>query len=172
MRKFVLPLLFFFLFILESLFVQFLPAGLLDSKKILVPHFLMASILFLTIFGSEKSGILYGVVFGLLFDIDNIEIIGIYLFLYPFVAYLIAKLMKILQANIFTASFVTLIGVALLELGAYEMYQIIHITNMDFISFLNLRLVPTLLLNAGFIIIAAYPLKVQFEKYAKSLRAD
>ncbi|MDP4084562.1 MAG: rod shape-determining protein MreD [Bacillota bacterium] len=171
MRKLILPLLFFFLFVLESLFIQFLPAGLYDSKKILVPHFLIASILFLTIFGSEKNGIIYGLIFGLLFDVVNVEIIGIYLLLYPLVVYVVAKIMKILQANIFIASIVSLLGVSLVEIGAFEMYTIIHITSMDFMTFLKMRLVPTLLLNAGFIIIAVYPLKRLFEKYA-SLRME
>jgi rod shape-determining protein MreD len=171
-NKFILPLIFLFLFILESLFVQFSPSSLLNSDKILVPHFLIAAILLLTIFGNEKYGILYGFIFGLLFDIVYTEIIGIYLFLFPFVAYIASKIMKVLQTNIFIGSIVSLIGITLVEIGAFEMNELIHITDIDFMSFLYKRLFPTLLLNAIFVIIAAYPLKRQFEKFADSLRAD
>jgi rod shape-determining protein MreD len=171
-NKFILPLIFLFLFILESLFVQFLPADIFNSEKIFVPHFLIVAILFLTIFGNEKYGILYGFIFGLLFDIVYTEIIGIYLFLFPLVAYIVSRIMKVLQTNLFIGSFVSLIGITFLEIGAFEMNKLIHITNIDFMSFLNRRLLPTLLLNAIFIIIAAYPLKRQFEKFADNLRAD
>jgi rod shape-determining protein MreD len=171
-KKFLLPLLFAFLFIFESLFVQFMPADLLGGQKILVPRFLLISILFLTIYGSGKHGIVYGMIFGLLFDIDFTEILGIYLFLYPLIAFIALKIMKVLQVNLFTTSIVSLIGVALLEIAVYEMNRIIGITAIDFMSFLNMRLFPTLLLNAIFVIIAAFPLKRQFEKFAEHLRAD
>lgn len=172
MRKFLLPLFLLFLFIVESLFVQFLPGQAFHSERIFVPHFLIVAIFFLTIYGSEKHGILYGMAFGLLFDVVYTEIIGIYLFLFPFVAYVITKLMKIFQNNIFLGSLMTLFGIALVELGSYEMNMLIHITNMDFMTFLNLRLFPTLLLNAAFIILVSYPLKRYFERFAQKLRDE
>ncbi|MEH7375668.1 rod shape-determining protein MreD, partial [Neobacillus drentensis] len=69
MRKFLLPLLFLFLFIVESLFVEFLPAKIFGFERIFVPHFLFTAILFLTIFVGKKHGIIYAAIFGLLFDI-------------------------------------------------------------------------------------------------------
>ena len=43
--------------------------------------------------------------------------------------------MKLLQSNIICCSFVTIIGVTLLELGVYEMNFLIGITNMNFTEF-------------------------------------
>jgi rod shape-determining protein MreD len=171
-RKFFPALLFLILFIFESLFVQYLPRDIFGSQRILAPRFLMIAILFLTIYGSTKQGILYGFLFGLLFDIVFTEILGIYLFLFPLIAYLISGLMKILQVNIFTVSFASLIGTTLLEILAFEMNKLIGITSIDFSSFLSLRLIPTLILNLFFIMIAAYPLKRNFEKFSEFLRID
>jgi rod shape-determining protein MreD len=171
-KKLLLPFLFLLLFIFESLFVQYLPADLFGVQKILVPRFLIISIFFLTIYGSAKHGIVYGLIFGLLFDIVFTEILGIYLFLYPFIAFIVLKIMKVLQVNLLITSIVSLIGVALLEIAVFEMNTLIGITAIGFTSFLNMRLIPTLLLNAIFLIIAAYPLKRQFEKIAENLRAD
>lgn len=172
MRKFLLPLFFLFLFVFESVFVQLFPGGAIHNDWIIVPHFLIVAIFFLTLYGGEKKGILYGFIFGLLFDIVYTEIIGIYLFLYPFTAYLVTKMMKVLQTNIFLGSFMALTGVALLEIGSYEMNFLIHITNMDFKTFLSIRLFPTLLLNAAFIVVAAYPLKRYFERFSEKLLMD
>ncbi|HEY2419802.1 MAG TPA: rod shape-determining protein MreD [Neobacillus sp.] len=172
MRKLLLPLLFLFLFILESLFVQFLPGKIFGGNYILVPHFLYTAILFLTIFVGRKRGIIYALIFGLLFDVVYIEIIGIYLFLYPLICYIVSKIMHFFQANILISLLVSLIGIGLLELGVYEMDSIIHVTDLPFMSVLKMRLYPTLLLNAAFMIIFGYPLKRYFEKYAEALRSD
>jgi rod shape-determining protein MreD len=171
-KKFLLPLLFVFLFILESLFVQFLPEKLFGFERIFVPHFLFTGLLFLTIFVGKKQGIIYAAIFGLLFDIVYVEIIGIYFFLYPVISYLANRLMQFLQVNIIIAFLVSLVGIALLEIGAYEMNSLIHVTDLDFISFINLRLYPTLLLNAVFIILASYPFMRLFERHAVAMRAE
>lgn len=172
MKKFLLPLLFLFLFLLESLFVQYIPPVMFGQSYILVPHFLFVGILFLTIYAGRKYGIIYGAIFGLVFDIVWIEIIGIYFFLFPFVAYLVSKIMHVLQNHIIIAFLVSIVGIALLELGVYEMDFLIHVTNLEFMSFIRMRLYPSLILNAVFILIAAYPLKRHFEKFLVSLRDD
>lgn len=166
MKKFLLPLLFLFLFIFESLFIQFLPGDFLGHNRIFVPRFLFCAVLLLTIFVGRKPGMIYAAILGLVFDIVYIEIIGIYLFLFPFVIYLISKIMHVLQANLIVAFLVTLIGVGLLEFGVFAMDLLIHVTNLDILSFLNLRLYPTLMLNAVFLLIFIYPLKRFMEKYA------
>lgn len=172
MNRFLLPALFAFLFILESLFVELLPAEIFNSDRILAPHFLMAGILFLTAYVNPKHGILYGFIFGLLYDIVYTEIIGIYLFMFPFIAYLFANMLRILQSNILIISVLSLLGIALLEVGAYEMMHLIHVTTLDFSAYVKIRLVPTLVLNLAFIILAAYPFKRQFENAADRLRND
>jgi rod shape-determining protein MreD len=172
LRKFILPLLFLFLFILESLFVEFLPAKIFGFERIFVPHFLFIALLFLTIFVGKKQGIIYAAIFGLLFDIVYVEIIGIYFFLYPFISYLIYKLLQVWQANLITAFLAALIGISLLEIGVYEMNFLIHVTDLDFMGFINLRFYPTLLLNAAITLIAAYPLKWLFEKHSEAMRAE
>lgn len=169
MKKFLLPLLFFFLFIIESIFAQYWPANVLGKDTIWVPHFLFAAILLLTIYTGKKQGIIYAMIFGLLYDIVYIEIIGIDLFLFPFVAYIISKLMNVMQTNIIVVFLVSLVGIAFLEIGIYEMDSLIHITDIDFMSFLKMRFYPTLLLNAVFLLLAGYPLKLKFEKYAQAL---
>jgi rod shape-determining protein MreD len=171
-RKLLLPLLFLFLFIAESLFVEYLPARIFGFERIFVPHFLFIAILFLTIFVGKKPGIIYAAIFGLLFDIVYVEIIGIYFFLYPFISYLIYKLLQVVQSNIVTAFLAALIGISLLEIGVYEMNYLIHVTDLDFVSFMNLRFYPTLIFNAVVTLIFAYPLRWLFEKHLEALRAE
>ncbi|AGK55078.1 rod shape-determining protein MreD [Bacillus sp. 1NLA3E] len=172
MRRVLLPVLFTGCFIFESIFIELMPAKFFSGQHILVPHLLIMAILFLTIYGNRNLGILYGFIFGLLFDVVYTEVVGIYLFMFPVIAYLISKIMKVLQTNLIIVSIVTLLGVGLLEIGVYEMNFLIHRTTMGFPSFFGNRLVPTLVLNLIFIILVAYPLKRQFEKLADQLRNE
>lgn len=168
MKRYLFSLLFLALFLMESLFVQYLPGELFG--KISAPHFLFTGILFLTIFVNQKQGILHGIIFGLIFDIVNTEILGIYMFLFPLVAFLISKMLNMVNQNLVVSFLFSLLGIALLEIGVYEMNSLIHVTNMDFMTFINMRLYPTLILNAVFIIIAGYPLKRQLEKIAVGMK--
>lgn len=171
MKTFLLCLLIIFSFVFESVFVQLLPETI-NSSRLVVPHFLLVILILLTIYGKRNTGIMYSFIFGLLFDIVYTEILGIYLFMLPVVSYICSKLMKILQTNLVIVVFVTAIGVALLEFGVYEITYIIHRTDMDFISFLRVRLLPTLVLNIIFTILFCYPLKRYFEKYGDEIRND
>lgn len=152
--------------------MEYLPEKVFGFERIFVPHFLFIAILFLTIFVGRKHGIIYAAIFGLLFDVVYVEIIGIYFFLFPFISYLIYKLLQVLQSNIITAFLAAVLGVSLLEIGVYEMNYLIHVTDLDFIGYMNLRFYPSLILNAGVTLIVAYPLKWLFEKHSEAIRAE
>jgi len=172
MKKILLPLLFVCLFLVESLFVEYLPDQVFGQNWILVPRFLFSTLIFLTIYTGKKQGILYAAIFGLVFDVVYVEVIGIYLFLFPLICYLVSKIMHLWHDNFMIAFFVTICATTLLELGSFGIQHIIHIANLDFIDFLNLRLFPTLILNAIFLLIFGYPLKRYFEKYAARLSGE
>jgi rod shape-determining protein MreD len=171
-RKAFLPIIISLCFLFESVFVEMLPAEIFKSSSIFVPHFLMVAIIFVTVYISQKHGIMYGFIFGILFDIVYTEIIGIYLFMFPLVAYITSWIMRILQTNIILVSFVAILGVGFLELGVYEMNFLIGRTDMIFASFMDIRLVPTLILNLIFIILVSYPLRKYLDLYAEALRNE
>lgn len=157
MSKYVLPLLLAILFILENLYVSNVSPTILGDNAILIPHFLFFGLLFITLYYDQKKALLYGVIFGLIYDIVYIEIIGIYLAAFPLFIYLISQAMKVLYANLFIRSILVLIWTAALEYLVYGLNILFGFTTMDNSYFINHRLFPTLLLNALFILIFAYP---------------
>lgn len=172
MKKLLLPIFVLFFFILESLFVELFSPQLFNSDRIIVPHFLLVVLLFLTVYGGKKQGILYAAIFGLLFDIVYTEVIGIYFFLYPLIAYFVSKTMQLIHNHLVVVSLTSMVGIILLELGVYELNFLIKVTEMDFQTFLQVRLYPTLILNLAFTILVSFPLKRQFDKYAEELRNE
>ncbi len=172
MRRILLPALFTVIFILESTLVEFMPTKFFNSERILVPHLLLIAILLLTIYFKSSMGILYGFIFGLLFDVVYTEIIGIYLTLFPLIALAISKIIRSLQTNFLIVTLVSLLGVTLLELGALGFNFMIHKTDMAFSVFVSFRLLPTLLYNLVLTIIVIYPLSKLFEKIALQMRNE
>jgi len=162
-RYFILSFIALVFFVFESIFAQMFAGDAFGANKILVPHFMMIFVFFLTMYGSRKMGMLYGAILGLTYDVVYTEILGIYMFLLPFLAYLISKSMKILQNNILIACLTALLFTAVLEVVIFQMNIILSFADMGFGEFAERRLIPTLLLNLAFIIISCYPLKRMIE---------
>ncbi|WP_026693777.1 rod shape-determining protein MreD [Peribacillus kribbensis] len=164
MSRVWLPLTALFLFLAESSYADLFSGEHFHSSRIFVPHFLFIFIVFLTIFGSTKSGIIYGLVFGFLFDVVYTEILGIYAFLFAFLALVVSRVMKMVHSNMLSAALVSILAVAVLEILVYEANSLIHFTDISFNEFASLRLLPTLLLNAAAVIILAFPIKFVIDR--------
>ncbi|PLT30142.1 rod shape-determining protein MreD [Peribacillus deserti] len=164
MSRLIIPLSAFFFFLAESTFADLFAGEHFHSSRIFVPHFLFIFILFITIFGSTKYGIIYGLIFGFLFDVVYTEILGVYAFLFAFLALVVSKLMKLVHSNVFVAALLSTVAIALLEILVYEANGLIRDTGMNFTQFAAIRLLPTLILNFAAVIILAFPMKRIIEK--------
>ncbi|WP_409301938.1 rod shape-determining protein MreD [Peribacillus sp. SCS-155] len=172
MSRFILPLLALIFFISESMYSNLFAGAFFGNDRILVPRFLMIFISFVTIYASRKWGIYYGLVLGIAFDVVYTEVLGIYTFLFPVLAFLVSKTMKMMHANLLIAALVSLFFVGVLEVAVYEINLLIHVADMNFTEFALNRLVPTLLLNLIFILIVSLPLRMVIEKFSTSRDID
>jgi rod shape-determining protein MreD len=159
MQKFILPLVLLFVFILENVFSSVIPTNLFWENSIAVPHFLFVVLLCITIYYSPVQGIYFALLFGFLFDIVYTELIGIYLFAYPILAYLVSNAMRILQINLFIVSVLILVSTVALEYYVYGFLLLLGRAHLSGMAFLTDRIFPTLLLNGIFLILFCFPLK-------------
>jgi rod shape-determining protein MreD len=164
MKRLILPMILLFLFFLESIFVDVLPASLIVEKRLLVPHFLFVTIVFISMSGNRNEGMLLGAIFGLLFDIVYTGILGIYLFSFPLIAYIISKLAGILQNHIVIISILSIISVALLEFFVFGVNSLIGYTTITVDTFIAQRLISTIILNGLFVVLISYPLSKLVDK--------
>lgn len=171
-NRLILPLVTLLIFYSESLFVILFPSLEWADQRILVPRFLIIFILFICGFFQYKTALLYGFIFGFLFDIFYTEINGIYLVFFPFVVFLAHAMMKILHNNLFVFALIVIVNVSVLEFLVYQINVIIQRTDMTLIQFADLRLWPTLVLNLIFYIIFAYPFKIFLQRKQKQLLED
>ena len=79
---------------------------------------------------SPVQGIYYGLLFGFLFDTVYTELVGIYIFAYPILAYLVYSVMKVLQLNLFIVVSIILASVVALEYYVYGFLTLLGRTHM------------------------------------------
>jgi rod shape-determining protein MreD len=152
--------------VFDSIFAQLFASQFFGKGNILVPHFMMIFVFFLTIYGSKKHGMIYGAILGLAYDVAYTEILGIYMFLIPFLAYLISKCMKVLQSNWMIVILLSLVFVGISEVIIYEMNVMMSFAKLNFTEFAKLRLLPTASLNFVFLIVFFYPLQKLIRKFS------
>lgn len=134
-----------------------------DLPYELIPRFVMAVILFIALFAGRATALTYGLIFGLLSDVVYTDYIGIYFFAMAFTAYIIASIAALFHhKNLFTIFILGLFGIVMLEFQVYGLYIVVGIAQVSMDHFLYERLLPTLILNGVFIVLAYYPLRRYF----------
>lgn len=157
-----LPTLTFFFFIFSGTVMQVFSPHWFGVPYELVPRFSMVVILFIGIFVNRPVALVYGLIFGFLYDIVYTNVIGVYFFSMAFTAYIIASIAQAFRNSLYTTFFLGLLGIVMLEIQVYGLYSIVGIAQMPLKPFLYDRLIPTLLLNGIFIILVFYPFRRLF----------
>lgn len=151
MLRLVIPIVITILFFLEPVFSLFSPITYGDWVLTLVPRFVFICLIFIATYVDRKQAIIYGIIFGLLYDVFYIDIIGVYAFLYPVIAFVAAGIIRMIHRNMFMVILVTFLLIALLEVLSYGFASIIALTTISFETFVKGRLIPTMLANGVFI---------------------
>lgn len=157
MKRAVLPLVLTLCFISESLFVELFPIEAFDGQRIIVPRFLLVLLSLMGIYYIRNKTIIYGALFGFLFDVYYTGVIGVYMSLFPLAVYFTAKLIKIIQVNLVTAGLIALLNITVVEVLVFGLNKLILHVHMSPLEFADLRLWPTLVLNLAFFILICYP---------------
>ncbi len=156
MMKAVIPFIITVLFFMEPIFSLFSPIAYGDALLTLVPRFVIVALIFTAVYGRKKDAIIYGIIFGLLYDVFYIDIIGVYAFLYPVICLLAVGVVRVIHKHVVTVIILSLLLIALLELLSYGFVSLISITTIEFKEFLTGRLVPTLLANSLFVMMFSW----------------
>lgn len=156
MKRAILPLLLLASLILESTAMEFLPDQWVLQDYMIIPHWVLIIIMFIAIFYDYDRTymcVLYGITYGFLVDMLYTDILGVYMFTYGIVAYIIHGLKKMLHANFYVAFLLSLLGLLLVEWGLYFVYTMTGITTMDIETYVLYRLIPTILANMVFMLL-------------------
>ncbi|MEK4230148.1 rod shape-determining protein MreD [Solibacillus sp. FSL H8-0538] len=157
--RILIPAIAVLLFLLESEFAMFSPIIINEHTVILVPRFLILYLIFIAIYYNRKRAILYGLLFGILYDVFYIDIIGLYSVLYPLVCFIAGWSVKRIHPHLVFSTVLAIMLMTLLEFVLYEFFFLINFTAMPLDSFLSNRLIPTILANFLFLIMLGWAFK-------------
>lgn len=158
MKRLYIPLLLFLLIVVEGVALDLLPFKI--TNTMIVPHFVLVFLLLVTVFYDKEntySALLYSIVFGLLIDVVYTGVLGVYMFTYAIVIYIIRKLKVLMHTNFSVTIFLGFIAISIAELFIYIIYSAIDLTSMSWLPFLLHRLLPTVLANLIFLMML-YPI--------------
>lgn len=159
MLRFFLPLLIFFLFIIEGTIFQVFTPDRFGSEFIIIPRFALAVVIVVALYLGRTTGTIYALVLGLFQDVIYTHVLGVYLFSMAFITYSLGFSYKIFQKNLFLLIITAIFGTILLDYLVYGIHLMIGITNLIHERFFFERLLPSLLVNSVFLIIVIYPLR-------------
>ena len=160
MVRYVLPIIAIILFLIEPEFAMLSPLNIGEHSYILVPRFLILYLIFLAIYYNRKKACVYGIVFGIMYDIVYIDILGLYTVLFPLVCFIASWCVKFVHQHLFITTILSVLLVAFMELFLYQFYSIVDITSMTFNDFLLYRLVPTISGNLLYLFMLGWVFKL------------
>ncbi|WP_306798671.1 rod shape-determining protein MreD [Oceanobacillus saliphilus] len=159
MKRLLFPLILFLLTILEGVALDLLPTDLVMGNLLIVPHWVFAFLIYMVIFYDKDStyhSVVYALIFGLLIDAVYTGILGVYMFSYALVIYIIHGLKKILHGNFYVLILLGIVGIFLADLLIYAIYTSVGLVDMALENYFLLRMLPTILSNLVFLIVI-YP---------------
>ncbi len=159
MIRFLLPFVTYLVFISESTVMQVFTPQHMENETILIPRFVVVMVCFIAMYISPIRGVVYGIAFGLLYDVIFTDLIGVYMFSMGLTAYVTAFIARYFHGNIFVTLFSMLIGLSAFEFLVYGLYSLIGVPKVMLETFIYQRYLPTLILNGVFVVLVYYPLR-------------
>ncbi|HLQ70655.1 MAG TPA: rod shape-determining protein MreD [Bacillota bacterium] len=160
MKHLFIPLILFLLLISEGVALEILPSNIALGNTLIVPHWVFVCLLFIAVMYDKDNtyySVLYALIFGILIDIVYTGVLGIYMFSYAVVIYVIHGLKKMLHTNIYVILLLSVAGIMMAEIMINTIFSVVGIADMVWYEYTIYRLLPTVLANVIFMLIV-YPL--------------
>lgn len=159
MKRLWLPFILFLIVIIEGVALELLPARLINGDLLIVPHWVLMYLMYVLMYYDKENtftSVFLAVVFGLMIDTVYTGILGVYMFTYALVVYIIHGFKTLLQANLYVTLLLGLLAIVLSDFMIYFTFLIIDITDITIKHYVIYRLVPTVIANLVFLLIL-YP---------------
>ena len=159
MRRFILPLILFTLFIIEGTIMQVFAPDRYGQDFLVIPRFAFIIVVFISIFWGRTTGTVYALILGVMEDVIYTQLLGVYAFSMALVVYLLAFSYKIFKTNVLLLMITAIVATIFLDYLVYGIYSIIGITDFFHDRFFYVRLLPSIVVNLVFVIIFVYPMR-------------
>lgn len=168
MKKFLIPAVLFIIVVLEGVALNLLPASIVLGNAYIIPHWALAVLLYCALFYDHENtyySVLYAAIFGLLIDVVYTSVLGVYMFSYTLVIFLIHSLKGRFHGNFYVTMLLGIFSIALADLIIHFIYLTAGLTDIVWNGYLLQRMLPTVLLNLVFLILLYPILTSRFERW-------
>ncbi|AOZ91908.1 rod shape-determining protein MreD [Paenibacillus crassostreae] len=166
MRRPVLIMLLFLLFVLEGTIVPWITPDTWQSR--IVPNLVYIVILFVSIYYHRHTALVLGIIFGMLHDIVFYgQIMGPYSFSMGFSAYCMGFIFQSPRAPMPIMMSVILLGSLLLDSVLFGIYTLFQMNHSTYDWALVHHILPNLFVHFVFGLVIYVPLRSQLEKVSK-----
>lgn len=166
MRRSVLVLLLFLLFIMEGTILPWLIPDVWQMR--IIPNLVFVVILFVTIYHSRHTALILGLSFGILHDVVFYgRILGAHSFSMGLSAYLIGLLFQIPRAPLPLMMTVILLGSLLGDSMLFGIYSVFNLNQEPYSWAILNHMLPTMLFHFAFALLLYIPLRRQLELIKK-----
>lgn len=156
MRKIYVPLILFFLVVLEGVSQDLLPESISSNDIILVSHWVFIFLILIASFFDENNSfyaLVFALIFGLLIDIVYTDLLGIYMFAYTITIFIYQQTIRYFQTNFIMVFLFTILSLFLVDHIIYLLYMVIGKISLPWKVYFFQRMLPTLLANIVFFLI-------------------
>lgn len=153
------------LFVIEGTVFQVFHIQPLGLEAAVLPRFVLVVLIFISLYLGRRRAFILGLLFGLFFDIQYCDVIGVYAFTMALTPYISALAYQYFQLNVILIMITVLIGVFIHETAVFFLFELFGLTGYPYYW---LDHVPTAILNAGFALAVYRPLNKWLEKMMDS----
>lgn len=159
MVRWMLPAIAVVLFLVEPTFSMLSPIRMGENALIIVPRFLILFLIFVAVYYNRKRAYIYAALFGLLYDVIYIDVIGLYTGLYVGVCFIAAWCVKFIHQHILIVTILAMLLMSVMEIILYYFYGFTGVTDMSIMEFLLHRLLPTVGANFIYLLLLGWAFK-------------
>lgn len=153
-----LALLLFALMLSEGTVLQFISPDAWGGDLQMIPHFVLVGIIYIALYLGRRTGLWFGLAFGLLQDILYSDVIGVYAFGMALVGYFSGLAFKLFHQSLLLVLLTMLFSVLIYDLVVYGFFTMFGLAQTGFHWTVMNQLIPTLFLNALFAVLVYIPM--------------
>ncbi|GAB6991406.1 rod shape-determining protein MreD [Paenibacillus pini] len=170
-RKQVLILLLFLLFILEGALMPWLLPGSWQST--ISPNLVFIVLLFVSVYHHRHTALILGIVFGLIHDVVYYgDMIGPYSFVMGFSAYIMGFIFQTPRAPMPLMMTVVILGSLLFDSMLFGIYRVFSLTQISYNWSLLHHILPDLIVHFVFGLLIYVPLRKELEQLSKRVKRE
>ncbi len=150
MRKRLIFISLFLLFLLEGVIIQALTKENYDSNFLIFPRLVLVVIIYLAIYHNKNYVLFFAVIFGLLYDLVFGRVIGVYTISMIGVVYLSIWFVQFFHPSFLIYLIIQTLVITTYEIFIYGVLRMYQLVQVSFVEMSTHILLPTLIFNVTF----------------------